>query len=95
MDQALIFMRTKVECDHLEDFLRALGGNKKGPVEGEYSCASLHGDRSVNERKVFIIFMFSFFVSFSLYLVRKIFVNSKMAKCDFCYALMWPHVVLI
>eukprot|EP00026_Physarum_polycephalum_P004090 Phypoly_transcript_04107.p1 GENE.Phypoly_transcript_04107~~Phypoly_transcript_04107.p1 ORF type:complete len:722 (+),score=91.51 Phypoly_transcript_04107:71-2236(+) len=51
MDQAMVFMRTKLECDHLEEYMRALGGNKKGPVEGEYSCVSLHGDRSVQERK--------------------------------------------
>lgn len=32
MDQAMIFMRTKVDCDHLEDFFRSLGGNKKGII---------------------------------------------------------------
>eukprot|EP01103_Thecamoeba_quadrilineata_P009625 TRINITY_DN1940_c0_g1_i1.p1 TRINITY_DN1940_c0_g1~~TRINITY_DN1940_c0_g1_i1.p1 ORF type:complete len:594 (-),score=104.36 TRINITY_DN1940_c0_g1_i1:72-1790(-) len=53
MDQALIFVRTRVDADNLETFL--LGGRgkpgRKGPVESEYSCAVLAGNRSDHDRK--------------------------------------------
>ncbi|CAL1532900.1 unnamed protein product [Lymnaea stagnalis] len=44
MDVALIFCRTKVDCDNLEEYLRQRGGAK-------YSCVCLHGDRKPQERK--------------------------------------------
>ena len=44
MDRALIFCRTKIDCDNLENYLRQVGGN-------EFSCVCLHGDRAPNERK--------------------------------------------
>ncbi|GFR65848.1 ATP-dependent RNA helicase DDX1 [Elysia marginata] len=44
MDVALIFCRTKVDCDNLEKYLQQSGG-------GKYSCVCLHGDRKPQERK--------------------------------------------
>lgn len=44
MDRAIIFCRTKIDCDNLENYLRQVGGN-------EFSCVCLHGDRHPNERK--------------------------------------------
>lgn len=50
MDQAIIFCRTKLDCDHLEGFLLALGGGARAMVN-EYSCTCVHGDRRVQERR--------------------------------------------
>lgn len=44
MDVALIFCRTKLDCDNLEKYLQQRGG-------GKYSCVCLHGDRKPQERK--------------------------------------------
>ncbi|GFO46719.1 ATP-dependent RNA helicase ddx1 [Plakobranchus ocellatus] len=44
MDVALIFCRTKLDCDNLEKYLQRRGG-------GKYSCVCLHGDRKPQERK--------------------------------------------
>ncbi|XP_052873297.1 ATP-dependent RNA helicase Ddx1 [Anopheles cruzii] len=44
MDRAIIFCRTKLDCDNLERYLRQVGGQK-------YSCVCLHGDRNPKERK--------------------------------------------
>uniref|UniRef100_A0A0B7AKG3 ATP-dependent RNA helicase n=1 Tax=Arion vulgaris TaxID=1028688 RepID=A0A0B7AKG3_9EUPU len=44
MDVALIFCRTKVDCDNLEKYMLQRGGKN-------YSCVCLHGDRSPQERK--------------------------------------------
>lgn len=44
MDRAIIFCRTKQDCDNLERFLRQRGGK-------HYSCVCLHGDRKPQERK--------------------------------------------
>ncbi|XP_019880521.2 ATP-dependent RNA helicase Ddx1 [Aethina tumida] len=44
MDRAIIFCRTKLDCDNLERFLKSIDKNK-------YSCVCLHGDRKPNERK--------------------------------------------
>ncbi|XP_005093572.1 ATP-dependent RNA helicase DDX1 [Aplysia californica] len=44
MDVALIFCRTKLDCDNLEKYLQQRGG-------GKYSCVCLHGDRKPHERK--------------------------------------------
>lgn len=43
MDRAIIFCRTKLDCDNLENYLRSKGNN--------YSCVCLHGDRKPEERK--------------------------------------------
>nr|KAF6429175.1 DEAD-box helicase 1 [Molossus molossus] len=50
MDQAIIFCRTKIDCDNLEQyFMQQEGGSdKKGH---QFSCVCLHGDRKPHERK--------------------------------------------
>ncbi|XP_037668852.1 ATP-dependent RNA helicase DDX1 [Choloepus didactylus] len=50
MDQAIIFCRTKIDCDNLEQYFMQQGGgpDKKGH---QYSCVCLHGDRKPHERK--------------------------------------------
>lgn len=43
MDQAMIFCRTKVDCDNLEEYFNSIGG-KKGPmIDTKYSCVVVHG----------------------------------------------------
>ncbi|XP_071864973.1 ATP-dependent RNA helicase Ddx1 [Bombus fervidus] len=44
MDRAIIFCRTKLDCDNLERYLKQSGGN-------QFSCVCLHGDRKPAERK--------------------------------------------
>ncbi|XP_044745938.1 ATP-dependent RNA helicase Ddx1 [Coccinella septempunctata] len=44
MDRAIIFCRTKIDCDNLERYLKNIDKNK-------YSCVCLHGDRKPHERK--------------------------------------------
>jgi ATP-dependent RNA helicase DDX1 len=44
MDRAIIFCRTKIDCDNLESYFKQVGG-------AELSCVCLHGDRAPNERK--------------------------------------------
>ncbi|XP_076296995.1 ATP-dependent RNA helicase Ddx1 [Lasioglossum baleicum] len=44
MDRALIFCRTKIDCDNLERYLKQTGGK-------DFSCVCLHGDRKPQERK--------------------------------------------
>lgn len=44
MDRAILFCRTKLDCDNLEKYLKQVGGQK-------YSCVCLHGDRNPKERK--------------------------------------------
>ncbi|KAJ8669776.1 hypothetical protein QAD02_001035 [Eretmocerus hayati] len=44
MDRALIFCRTKLDCDNLERYLNAVG-------DRELTCVCLHGDRKPVERK--------------------------------------------
>ncbi|XP_059837853.1 ATP-dependent RNA helicase DDX1 [Hypanus sabinus] len=50
MDQAIIFCRTKIDCDNMEQYFIQMGGgpDKKGH---QFSCVCLHGDRKPNERK--------------------------------------------
>eukprot|EP00037_Helgoeca_nana_P016987 m.160263 g.160263 ORF g.160263 m.160263 type:complete len:733 (-) comp23784_c0_seq5:112-2310(-) len=43
MDQAIIFCRTKYDCDNLEAYLQTIGGGK-GMVN-EYKCVVLHGGK--------------------------------------------------
>jgi ATP-dependent RNA helicase DDX1 len=40
MDKGIIFCRTKLDCDHCEEFLKLKG----------HSCVCLHGDRNPQER---------------------------------------------
>eukprot|EP01120_Amphizonella_sp_Union-15-10_P007268 TRINITY_DN2432_c0_g1_i1.p1 TRINITY_DN2432_c0_g1~~TRINITY_DN2432_c0_g1_i1.p1 ORF type:complete len:335 (+),score=51.01 TRINITY_DN2432_c0_g1_i1:105-1109(+) len=52
MEQALIFVRTKLDADNLEQFFNQLGGGKAGEfMQGDYPCAAIHGDRSAQERR--------------------------------------------
>lgn len=44
MDKALIFCRTKTDCDNLEKYFNQLDKTR-------YSCVCLHGDRAPAERK--------------------------------------------
>ncbi|XP_034949654.1 ATP-dependent RNA helicase Ddx1 [Chelonus insularis] len=44
MDRAIIFCRTKLDCDNLERYLKQMGSS-------EFSCVCLHGDRKPQERK--------------------------------------------
>lgn len=41
---AIIFCRTKLDCDNLEKYFKQVGAEN-------YSCVCLHGDRKPNERK--------------------------------------------
>lgn len=43
MDRAIIFCRTKLDCDNLEKYLKNQG-------RGKYTCVCLHGDRKPQER---------------------------------------------
>eukprot|EP01114_Cavostelium_apophysatum_P021239 TRINITY_DN7357_c0_g1_i1.p1 TRINITY_DN7357_c0_g1~~TRINITY_DN7357_c0_g1_i1.p1 ORF type:complete len:735 (+),score=215.11 TRINITY_DN7357_c0_g1_i1:84-2288(+) len=50
MDQAIIFCRTRIDCDNLEVFMKSITG-KKGPmIDTEYSCAVLHAGVPQKER---------------------------------------------
>ncbi|XP_057653483.1 ATP-dependent RNA helicase Ddx1 [Diorhabda carinulata] len=44
MDRAIIFCRTKLDCDNLERYMKQIDRNN-------YSCVCLHGDRKPHERK--------------------------------------------
>jgi len=48
MDQVLIFCRTNLDCDLMEQFLRKSGG---GGMTDKYTCRVLAGMRSVQERR--------------------------------------------
>jgi ATP-dependent RNA helicase DDX1 len=49
MDQAIIFCRTKLDCDNIERYLMKIGGGSK--MVNEFSCVCLHSDRRPQERK--------------------------------------------
>ncbi|XP_034060184.1 ATP-dependent RNA helicase DDX1 [Gymnodraco acuticeps] len=50
MDQAIIFCRTKIDCDNMEQFFIQQGGGPDSKSH-QLSCVCLHGDRKPNERK--------------------------------------------
>ncbi|ETO25662.1 hypothetical protein RFI_11476 [Reticulomyxa filosa] len=56
MDQCLVFCRTRVDCDNLEQYLVSIGGGAKfrqkeeTGKENPYSCVVLHSGRSQGER---------------------------------------------
>uniref|UniRef100_A0A8C4QHI9 ATP-dependent RNA helicase DDX1 n=1 Tax=Eptatretus burgeri TaxID=7764 RepID=A0A8C4QHI9_EPTBU len=50
MDQAIIFCRTKLDCDNLERLFIQLGGGP-GKKDHQFSCVCLHSDRKPPERK--------------------------------------------
>ncbi|XP_014244665.1 ATP-dependent RNA helicase Ddx1 [Cimex lectularius] len=49
IDRAIIFCRTKIDCDNMEKYLKTMGSGmgKNNP----FSCVCLHGDRKPQERK--------------------------------------------
>eukprot|EP00794_Sanderia_malayensis_P018921 gene18921-20825_t len=47
MDQAIIFCRTKLDCDNIEKYLNTKGG----PKNARFSCVCLHSDRGHKERQ--------------------------------------------
>jgi len=49
MDRALIFCRTKIDCDNLEEYFIRFGGGPKS-VDHKFSCVCLHSDRPPKER---------------------------------------------
>jgi ATP-dependent RNA helicase DDX1 len=49
MDKALIFCRTKLDCDNLENYFIKMGGGPKS-LNHKFSCVCLHSDRSPKER---------------------------------------------
>ncbi|KAH3744763.1 ATP-dependent RNA helicase DDX1 [Pelomyxa schiedti] len=59
MSQCIVFCRTKIDCDNLENFLLTVGGGKRHvPSRGEsdfgqgvYSCVVVHADRPPAERQ--------------------------------------------
>ncbi|PSN32349.1 ATP-dependent RNA helicase Ddx1 [Blattella germanica] len=60
MDRAIIFCRTKLDCDNLEKYLNQVECNEKSSFfqgggshsrNNPYSCVCLHGDRKPAERK--------------------------------------------
>lgn len=44
MDRAIIFCRTKIDCDNLENYFKQISAT-------EFACVCLHSDRAPNERK--------------------------------------------
>lgn len=50
MDQGIIFCRTKLDCDNMENYLNQIGGGARNK-NNFYSCVCLHGDRKPQERK--------------------------------------------
>ncbi|XP_067930064.1 ATP-dependent RNA helicase DDX1-like [Watersipora subatra] len=51
MDRAIIFCRTKLDCDNAEEFLTRHGGGPRSSKDHKYSCVCLHSDRNANERR--------------------------------------------
>ncbi|XP_006006210.1 ATP-dependent RNA helicase DDX1 [Latimeria chalumnae] len=50
MDQAIIFCRTKLDCDNMEQYFIQQGGGPDRRAH-QLSCVCLHGDRKPHERK--------------------------------------------
>ncbi|CAG09075.1 unnamed protein product, partial [Tetraodon nigroviridis] len=50
MDQAIIFCRTKIDCDNMEQYFIQQGGGPNSKNH-QFSCVCLHGDRKPIERK--------------------------------------------
>ena len=51
MDKGIIFCRTKLDCDNLENYFYHIGGGSNSGSTNPFSCVCLHGDRSPDERK--------------------------------------------
>ncbi|CAK8692162.1 unnamed protein product [Clavelina lepadiformis] len=50
MDQAIIFCRTKLDCDNMETYFKQQGGGPDKPGH-QFSCVCLHSDRKPPERR--------------------------------------------
>ncbi|CAK9304419.1 unnamed protein product [Gordionus sp. m RMFG-2023] len=50
MDKCIIFCRTKLDCDNLENYIMKMGGGTHAK-NNPYSCACLHSDRNPQERR--------------------------------------------
>lgn len=50
MEQAIIFCRTKLDCDNMERYFITMGGGPRNPKH-MFSCVCLHSDRKPHERK--------------------------------------------
>lgn len=50
MEQAIIFCRTKLDCDNLERLFSLNGGGPRADSEHQFSCVCLHSDRKPHER---------------------------------------------
>lgn len=50
MDKALLFCRTKIDCDNVERYFISMGGGPNGKNR-DLTCVCLHGDRRPQERK--------------------------------------------
>ncbi|KAK5575701.1 hypothetical protein RB653_006835 [Dictyostelium firmibasis] len=51
MDQAIIFARTRLDCDHIHQFLKDAGGGNTSGLEGEFSSTVLHGGDNVSRAR--------------------------------------------
>eukprot|EP01132_Coremiostelium_polycephalum_P007819 gene7819-9627_t len=52
MQQAIIFARTRLDCDNIYNFLTfQCGAGGTSGLEGEFSCTVLHGDKGTDQRK--------------------------------------------
>lgn len=49
IDQAIVFCRTKIDCDNMENYFN-LKGKSTNSRDNPYSCVCLHADRSPAER---------------------------------------------
>ena len=50
MEQAIIFCRTKLDCDNMEGYFKEQGGGPQKPGH-QFSCVCLHSDRKPPERR--------------------------------------------
>ncbi|XP_006824561.1 ATP-dependent RNA helicase DDX1-like, partial [Saccoglossus kowalevskii] len=51
MDKAIIFCRTKIDCDNIERYFATMGGGPRSKYNHQFSCVCLHGDRRPPERR--------------------------------------------
>ncbi|KAM9960427.1 hypothetical protein ACTFIW_009567 [Dictyostelium discoideum] len=51
MDQAIIFARTRLDCDHIHQFLKDAGGGNTSGLEGEFSSTVLHGGDNISRAR--------------------------------------------
>ncbi|XP_071824062.1 ATP-dependent RNA helicase DDX1-like isoform X2 [Apostichopus japonicus] len=51
MDKAILFCRTKLDCDNMEKYMKSLGGGPKAVPKHQFSCVCLHSDRKPPERR--------------------------------------------